>query len=135
MTPAAITATADAAQEVMALDVEYQAVVERSDAEAMARILADDFVLVIGNGRRFDKAELLKEARSRSTVYEVQQASQRSARAWGNTVVVTALLHSRGQSDGKPFDYKLWYSDTYVRFDDGWRYVYGQASSPLPAAR
>ena len=128
-------ANTDAAETVMALDVEYQAAVERSDADAMARILADDFVLVIGDGRRFDKAALLDEARKRTIVYEVQHASQRTARAWGDTVVVTALLPSKGSSEGKAFEYRLWYSDTYVRFADGWRYVFGQASLPLPTAR
>jgi hypothetical protein len=39
---AATTATDDAAI-VAALDIEYQAAVERSDTVTMARILADDF--------------------------------------------------------------------------------------------
>jgi len=32
----------------------------------------------------------------------------------------------------KPFEWTLWYSDTYVRTPKGWRYVFGQASLPLP---
>jgi ketosteroid isomerase-like protein len=52
---------------------------------------------------------------------------------WGDTAVVTALLWVKGKgSDGKPFDRKLWFSDTYVRTPAGWRYVFGQASLPLP---
>jgi len=31
-------------------------------------------------------------------------------------------------------DTQLWFSDTYVRTPSGWRYVFGQASSPLPDA-
>lgn len=135
MIHAVAVADPDDAETVMALDVEYQAAVERSDAQAMARILADDFVLVIGTGGRFSKAQLLEEARSKSVVYDIQRASQRTARAWGDTSVVTALLHSKGVQDGKPFEYRLWYSDTYVRFAGGWRYVFGQASLPLAPAR
>jgi ketosteroid isomerase-like protein len=56
MTPATLatpaTATDDAAI-VAALDIEYQAAVEHNDATVMARILADDFVLVTGTGRRY----------------------------------------------------------------------------------
>jgi hypothetical protein len=45
---------------------------------------------------------------------------------------VTALLWLKGTEDGKPFDYKLWFSDTYARTPIGWRYVFGQASTRLP---
>jgi len=54
-------------------------------------------------------------------------------RVWGDTAVVTALLWCKGTAgDGKPFDYKVWFSDTYVRTPAGWKYVFGQASLPLP---
>jgi hypothetical protein len=39
----------------------------------MDRILADDFVLVTGRGKTFSKADLLAEARKKSTVYERQE--------------------------------------------------------------
>jgi hypothetical protein len=32
----------------------------------------------------------------------------------------------------RAFDYTLWFSDTYVRTPNGWRYVFGQSSLPLP---
>ena len=55
-------------------------------------------------------------------------------RVYGDTAVVTAKLWGKGTDAGKPFDWTLWYSDTYVRRAGGWRYVFGQASLPLPAA-
>jgi len=39
----------------------------------------------------------------------------------------------KGTSEGKTFERQLWFSDTYVRTPSGWRYVFGQASIPLPA--
>jgi ketosteroid isomerase-like protein len=127
--------TDEAIAAVVALDIEYQAAVERNDAAAMARVLADDFTLVTGAGKRYSKGDLIAEARSGETVYEIQRASERSAKAWGDTAVVTALLHARGRAEGKAFEYRVWYSDTYVRFADGWRYVFGQSSLPLPPTR
>ena len=38
----------------------------------------------------------------------------------------------QGTNGGQPFERRLWYSDTYVRTATGWRYVFGQASLPLP---
>jgi uncharacterized protein (TIGR02246 family) len=118
---------------VAALDTQYQAAVKANDAAAMAKILADDFILVVGDGTVSTKADLLKEAEDRIREYTHQEDSQQTVRVWGDTAVVTAKLWMQGtRKDGTPFDYQLWFSDTYVRTKDGWRYVFGQASLPLP---
>lgn len=118
---------------VAALDTAYQAAVKANDAATMERILADDFVLVLGNGTTFGKADLLREARARSRSYERQDEFERSVRVWGDTAVVTARLWLKGtERNGAAFDYQLWFSDTYARTPQGWRYVLGQASLRLP---
>ena len=117
---------------VAALDTRYQAAVRTHDAATMDRLLADDFVLVTGRGRVYSKVDLLREARDTSVVYEHQEDANQTVRLWQNTAVVTALLWEKGTDKGKPFDYRLWFSDTYVRTAAGWRYVFGQASLPLP---
>jgi ketosteroid isomerase-like protein len=124
------------AAEVAALDTAYQAAVEQNDVATMDRILADDFVLVLGTGTVHDKAELLEEARSKSITWDVQREidGSQKVRVWGDTAVVTAKLRVKGTRDGKAFDRTLWFSDTYVRAASGWRYVFGQASIALPAA-
>jgi ketosteroid isomerase-like protein len=126
----------DDAKAVAALDTEYQAAVKKNDAAAMDRILADDFILVTGRGKVYSKMDLLKSARDKDAIYEHQEEIEQTVRVWGDTALVTALLWVSGKSaqDGKAFDYKLWFSDTYVRTFGGWRYVFGQASLPLPKA-
>jgi ketosteroid isomerase-like protein len=117
---------------VATLDTEYQAAVKKNDAVTMDRILADDFVLVTGKGRTQTKADLLKEASAKTMIYEHQEDFNQTVRIWGNTAIVTALLWAKGSNNGKPFEYRLWFSDTYVRTSKGWRYVFAQASLPLP---
>ena len=118
---------------VAALDTAYQAAVKHNDVATMDRILADDFVLVTGNGHVYTKADLLKEASEKRVIYERQEDSNQTVRVWGDTAVVTALLWAKGTSRGEPFDYKVWFSDTYVFTSAGWRYVFGQSSLRLPA--
>lgn len=122
----------DDARLVAALDTEYQAAVKENDVATMDRILADNFILVTGRGKTFTKADLLNEARSGRYVYERQEDSQQTVRVWGDTAVITALLWAKGTEAGKAFDYKLWFSDVYLRTPAGWRYVFAQASIPLP---
>ena len=119
---------------VAALDTKYQAAVKSNDAATMDQILADDFVLVTGRGKVSSKADLIESARKKEVIYERQDEERgtQKVRVWGDTAVVTALLWIKAVHGGKPVDYKLWFSDTYVRTPAGWRYVFGQASLPLP---
>lgn len=116
------------------LDTDYQKAVEQNDTKTMARILADDFILVEGDGTVSTKADLLKDATGGKTKYEHQVDSERTIRVWGDTAVVTAKLWAKGLEDGKQVDYYMWFSDTYVRKSSGWSYVFGQASLALPKA-
>ena len=123
---AGIAATPDDTATVAALDREYQLAVKHNDAETMARILADDFVLIAGNGTVHDREALLAQARSGSVHYQQQDELEQQVRVWGDTAVVTARLWVKGTRDGQAFDRKLWFSDVYVRTAGGWRYVLGQ---------
>lgn len=120
---------------VAKIDRNYQDAVKRNDAEAMQKILHPDFRLVLGDGRRFGRDDLLNDARRGRFIYELQDEvpDSQSVMVWGDTAIVTAKLRLKGLNDGKPFDRTLWFSDTYVRTDRGWRYLFGQASLPLPA--
>ncbi len=137
MLAAAPDTTADDDRRIVAaLDVEYQAAVERNDADTMARILHPQFVLVLGDGRIETRERLLASARERWVLYErqVEDPGTQTVRVHGDTAIVTARLWLKGTRDGAPIERRLWFSDTYVRTPDGWRYLFGQASLPLPEA-
>jgi ketosteroid isomerase-like protein len=117
---------------VAGLDTEYQAAVKSNDAATMSRILADDFVLVTGSGTSYTKSDLINDARSGQKLYEHNEELEQKVRVWGDTAVVTAKLWEKGTDNGKPFNHTLWFSDTYARTQNGWHYVFGQSSLPLP---
>jgi ketosteroid isomerase-like protein len=129
----ALGAERDAAK-VAALDTQYQAAVKSNDYATMERMLGNDFVLVVGTGHVYTKADLIGYARKASRNWEHQEeiAGSRTVRVWGDTAVVTAKLWIKGTFAGRPLDEKLWFSDTYVRTRSGWKYVFGQSSTPLP---
>jgi ketosteroid isomerase-like protein len=121
--------------EVAALDTAYQAAVERNDAQAMGRILHPDMILVVGRGTVFTREDLLRSAREREITYErqVEDEGTQTVRLYGpDTAIVTARLWLKGAGPDGAFDRRLWFSDTYVRTPEGWRYAFGQASLSLP---
>ena len=119
---------------VAALDLAYQAAVKRNDVDRMGQILHQQFTLVLGNGTVITRDELLDSARRKEIEYEIQDEDPgtQTVRVWGDTAVVTARLRIKGLKDGRPFERRLWFSDTYVRTPAGWRYAFAQASLPLP---
>lgn len=133
----AVTAMASPEEDrktVAALDTEFQAAVKHHDVATMDRILHDAMVLVLGDGRVLTKEEQLQSAREQAIRYEVQDEDPGTqvVRVWGDTAVVTARLWIKGTKNGESFDRRLWFSDTYVRTPEGWKYVFGQASLKLP---
>jgi uncharacterized protein (TIGR02246 family) len=134
MSPAVASPDEDA-RAVAALDTAYQAAVERNDADAMAAILHNDMILVVGAGAVHTGEDLVRAARERHIIYErqVEDEGTQTVRLYGDhTAIVTARLWIKGTRDGKPIDLRLWFSDTYVHTPQGWRYAFGQASTALP---
>ena len=119
---------------VAALDTEFQAAVKRHDVATIDRILHDEMTLVLGDGRVVTREDHLVAAREKKIRYEVQDEDPGTqvVRVSGDTAVVTARLWIKGVMNGEPFDRRLWFSDTYVRTPEGWKYFFGQASLKLP---
>jgi len=131
---AALAAPSVDRNKIAQLDRIYQEAVKRNDVATMNRILHPSFQLVLGDGRKVSRKQLIEEARSRRITYELQDEvpDTQAVRVWGDTAIVTAKLRLKGTKEGTPFDRTLWFSDTYVRTDRGWKYLFGQASLPLP---
>jgi ketosteroid isomerase-like protein len=120
---------------VAAIDTAYQAAVQRNDAVEMGNILHEDMILVVGAGAVFTREDLLEQARTQEFIYErqVEDEGTQTVRMYGpDTAIVTARLWLKGARGGVAFDRRLWFSDTYVRTPEGWRYAFGQASLALP---
>jgi ketosteroid isomerase-like protein len=135
--PAPSPSEAADARLVAAMDTAYQAAVERNDADAMAVILHPKMTLVVGAGTVYSREDLLTWARTAAVVYEhqVEDPGTQTVRIINDgTAIVTARLWIKGVRGGVPFERRLWFSDTYVKTPEGWRYAFGQASLALPEA-
>lgn len=131
----ALAGAEDDIRAIAALDTAYQLAVERNDPEGMEKILHKDMILVLGDGRSRTGQDLVNLARSKAVTFErqVEDEGTQTVRLFGpDTAVVTARLWLKGERAGQAFDRRLWFSDTYVRTPEGWKYAFGQASFDLP---
>lgn len=139
-TTSVLASSDNAASIVGALDTAYQSAVEHNDWQAMDRILHPDFVLVLGDGTKFTRAQLIDSSRNGKVLFEkqVEIPGTQVVRLFGkDTATVSALLWLKGKrADAETtFDFKVWFTDTYVRTSDGWRYAFGQAGTPMPVPK
>lgn len=118
--------------DVAALDSEFQAAVKRNDSATIDQLLPSDYTLVSATGKVETKTDLLNEARRKTYRYSHQEDSDQTVRIWGDTAVLTALLWAEGTAEGKHFNVKVWFSDTYACTPHGWRYVFAQVGTHVP---
>jgi hypothetical protein len=79
LTVLANRATASEAKDrdlIVGLHATYQRAVKLNDATTMRRILDDRFVLVLGDGKRYSRADVLASAASGRITYERQDATR-----------------------------------------------------------
>jgi uncharacterized protein (TIGR02246 family) len=124
-----------AEQAVRQLERSWLDAYEKFDAEAMDRIVSDDFAITFPNGKMQTKEQLMKMIRGpkppsgpppRLFTEDVQ------ARVYGNTVILRGRVVTEMQRDGQTQRDESRYTDVYVQRDGRWQVVASHLSA-LPA--
>jgi len=124
----AIHAKSSDVDKLIAIDKRMQRAFIDHDVKTLEKILTEDYVLVLGNGAERTRAPILKDVASPDLVFEINESSGWEVRVHGDTAIVVALLHQKGTNAGKPFDWVVKFSDTYVREHGEWRNVHAHAT-------
>lgn len=125
-----------AEEEVRKLEREWLDAYEQNNAEAMNRIVADDFTITFPNGSIQAKPQLM------SMVRAVASSTRRSAepamrfhtedaqsRAYGDTVILMGRVVTEYERDGKTVREQSRYTDTYVKRNGRWQVVASHLSN------
>ena len=83
-------------------------------------------------GKIEGKAEAVASARSSKWTYDVLDLSELQARVEGDVGVVTGVNHARGKDEqGKPFDQRIRFTDTFIKRDGKWQ-VWATQGTVIP---
>ena len=101
-----------------------------SNGEAVAPLLATGFVSVQSDGTMQAKSDYV--AMTSKGKWQVNEVSDMKVQVYGDSAVVTGVWTAKGTSgNGKPFDGKERFADTWVKMSDGkWQCVVS-ASAPM----
>lgn len=115
---------------LMELEQQWVKAALASNGEALAPLLATDFVSVQSDGTTETKAEYV--AKTSKGKWQVSEVSDMKVQVHGDSAVVTGVWTGKGtDGTGKSFDGKERFADTWVKMPDGkWQCV-ASASAPM----
>jgi ketosteroid isomerase-like protein len=90
------------------------------DAEAMGKLLDEDFVLTDYDGTVMNKTQFLASIRDKSYQLTVEASEGMKLHRHGDTVVVTGATHEKGTFKGKPYQHQGRFTDTWIKKDGQW---------------
>jgi ketosteroid isomerase-like protein len=100
----------------------------QGDTRRVSDLLSDDWLLVTASGKVKTRAEVLAELGQHDLEFQDNETRDVLVRIWGDTAVLTGVLHQRYRLHGELTDVTLRYTDTWTRVGDGWRQVSGHVS-------
>lgn len=124
-----------AEQEVRQLERAWLDAYEKFDADAMERIVSDEFAITFPNGKMQTKAQLMKMIRgpkppSASPVRLFTEDVQ--ARVYGTAVILRGRVVTEMQKDGQTQREESRYTDVYVQTQGRWQVVASHLSALAP---
>jgi uncharacterized protein (TIGR02246 family) len=110
-------------QQVLKMGQEYGKMIQRGDAVAIERILADDYLYTDEKGKVLNKTEDLATYKNRESKIESAELLDQKVRVIGNNAAIeTGAFRVKGNNkEGNPFDDTYRYTATWVWRGGRWQ--------------
>jgi ketosteroid isomerase-like protein len=109
--------------EIVAVEHAFTAAIVTNDAQAVAEVTADDWVIIDSDGNVIDRGRFLEVIRSGALTHRSMRSEDVRIRLYGDAAVLTALTSTEGAYMGQPFTNIERTTDVFTRPDGRWRCV------------
>jgi ketosteroid isomerase-like protein len=113
-------------EELLKLEKEFTQAIVKNDADAIARFLADDWIIIDADGGIVDKARFLGVIKSGALTHEMMESDEVAVRIYGEAAVVTGLTATKGKFMGQEFSTRERATDVFVKQSGRWQCVFSQ---------
>jgi ketosteroid isomerase-like protein len=113
---------------IIALENLWNQIQISHDADAMEKMLDDDFVLTDFDGSVLNKPQFLVTIRDKSNQLTLETTQDMKLHRHGDTVVVIGATHEKGTAKGKPYEHHGRFTDTWIKRDYRWLCIASQLS-------
>ena len=101
---------------------------QRSDVAGITKGVMEDYTLINSSGKVTTRTGDLEEAKKVDPKYETFENEDMKVRVHGDTAVVLGFTHVKGVSEGKPFEARFKFTDTFVKDNGQWRLYAGHVT-------
>lgn len=113
-------------EELLKMEKDFEQAVIKNDADAVARFLHDDWIIIDPDGGIVDKERFLAVIRSGALTHEAMKSEAVKVRIYGHTAVITALTATKGAYNGQKFTTQERATDVLVKTAGQWQIVSSQ---------
>jgi ketosteroid isomerase-like protein len=117
-----------AGSRILALENVWNQAVEHRDTKALDAMFDNSLVYIEHDGQIMTKAEYLASVKGTNSNPEQVLTEEMRAQVYGNTVVVTGIYKEKGVRNGKPYQRRGRFIDTWVFKERTWVCVAAQAT-------
>lgn len=130
--PLLIAAAPDTESEVKAAAQAFDQAQLAGDKAVLERMVADDFIIVRGSGRRADKRDFIAGWTTPGVTFQPLQIQDPVyVRLGPDAAIVGGRVELHGAENGKPFVERFHFSDVFARRAGRWQVVFVQVT-PTP---
>ncbi len=115
---------------VRALELKWTDSYRQHHIDILSSLLAEDFVITIEDGSVYSKAGYISHSADPATRVQVAELADLKVRVHGDTAIVTGAYHEKGESNGKPYEYRDRLTDVWMKLSGKWQVVASQYSVP-----
>src|SRR2546425_6949721 len=113
-----------AAQEaILELERRFGEAMIRNDADAIGRLLSDDWIIIDPDGGVIDRSRFLAVIKSGALRHEAMDSEDIRVRTYPNTATVTAVTHTRTKYLDKEFNTHERATDVFAKQNGRWQCV------------
>ena len=99
--------------------------------DTLASFLDDDFVITFENGETYGKTGYISFMAAPSEHFDVVEMADLKIRLHGDIAVLTGAYHEKGESKGKPYEYRDRFTDVWMKTNGKWRLISSHYSVPV----
>jgi ketosteroid isomerase-like protein len=113
---------------ILALETAWNHAEQAKDVAALDQLLAPQLVYIDYDGSLSSKREFLASVQSKGVSPEQIINEQQTAHVFGDCAVVTGIYREKGTNNGKPYNRRGRFTDTWVKVNGTWQCVASQST-------
>ena len=118
-----LLAAAQDSSKIVAMENLWNRAELNNDAHAVQLLLADDFVMTVAEGAVYNKTQTMASVADKSYRPETLKSSDMTVHSYGNTAVVTGAYYEKGTDNGKPWERRGRFTDTWMNLGGRWQCI------------